>query len=124
MTWLGRVVLAIMVGVTVPAMAAGAPQAVGLPDDPLKLDYACMARLWSEWQDINDGFESAYTQATLEEAVNEWAGDASARTGRAPEDLAAGAEVKAEADTLVDLLEAGKFAPQLAYCADQRPGGG
>jgi hypothetical protein len=106
-----------------PALAADRPADVGLPTDTLKLDYACMARLWSEWQDINDNFDSSYSQQALEDAIGPWSDDAGGRTNRTPEEVAAGPEVKAEVDGLVDLVEQGKFEQQLAFCVANEPEG-
>ncbi|HVZ15454.1 MAG TPA: hypothetical protein VG894_13410 [Bauldia sp.] len=114
------VVFAIGLG-ALPALAADGPGDVGLPTDVLKLDYACMARLWSEWQDINDGFDSEYNQDVLEDAIGPWSDDAATRTGRTPEEVAAGPEVKAEVDNLVDSVARDVFEQQLAYCTANEP---
>jgi hypothetical protein len=115
-------VFAVGLGV-LPALAAERPADVGLPTDTLKLDYACMARLWSEWQDISDNFDSNYSQQALEDAIGPWSADAGDRTNRTPEEVAAGPEVKAEVDGLVDLVEQGKFEQQLAFCVANEPEG-
>lgn len=122
MKWIGLAAAALVASMmAVPASAADRPKDVGLPSDTLKLDYACMARLWSEWQDISNDFESDYSQEALEDAIGPWSDDAAQRTGRTPEEVAAGPEVKAEVGGLVDLVEQGKFAGQLAFCVANEP---
>ena len=103
-----------------PALAAG-PADVSLPTDPIALDHACMAVLWTELSDVSEGDDPQYTPPQVDAAIKPWTQDAAAKEGISAEDEGSSQATTTAMENLTGNVEL--YLRQVAYCIANPPQG-
>ncbi len=104
----------------VPALAAGAAD-VSLPADPIALDHACMAVLWTELSDVSEGDDPQYTPPQINDAIKPWTADAAAKEGMSTDDEGSSQATMTAMENLTGDVDL--YLKQVDYCLNNPPQG-
>jgi hypothetical protein len=113
----GVLAIALLCGAP-PAFAAG-PADVSLPADPIALDHACMAVLWTELSDVSEGDDPQYTPPQIDNAIRPWTADAAAKENMSTDDEGSSQATMTAMENLTGDVDL--YLKQVDYCLKNPP---
>lgn len=123
MKWTGILASIVVTGTylaTAPALAA-TPTDVKLPADPIALDHACMAVLWTELSDVSEGADPQYTPPEINAAIKPWTDDAAAKENMSADDEGSSQATMTAMENLTGNVDL--YLSQVAFCVGNKPQG-